>query len=150
MLIVTVLGFPNEPPHDKTNKMTVFCPVWSESSLTTWRKLGSLATHWVQSKDWSDWADAQADLSLHWAHSYFVGFVMRWLKWSRMKMFKTTSLIICYRSWHDQVIKPLPNRDFAFGYWKIQTHPKNCYDYSQIWTVLFYHRAICPKNADRI
>ena len=26
---------------------------------------------------WSDWADAQADLSLHWAHSHFVGFVMR-------------------------------------------------------------------------
>ena len=28
---------------------------------------------------WSDWADAQADLRLHWAHSHFVGFVMRWL-----------------------------------------------------------------------
>ena len=25
----------------------------------------------------SDWADAQADLSLRWAHSHFVGFVMR-------------------------------------------------------------------------
>ena len=30
----------------------------------------------------SDWADAQADLSLRWAHSHFVGFVMRWLIWS--------------------------------------------------------------------
>ena len=27
----------------------------------------------------SDWADAQADLSLRWAHSQFVGFVVRWL-----------------------------------------------------------------------
>ena len=27
----------------------------------------------------SDWADAQADLSLCWAHWSFVGFVMRWL-----------------------------------------------------------------------
>ena len=47
----------NEPRHDKTNKMSV-CPaktqislgirlVWSESSLSTWRKLGSLATHWA-------------------------------------------------------------------------------------------------------
>ena len=26
-------------------------PVWSESSLSAWRKLGSLATHWVHSKD---------------------------------------------------------------------------------------------------
>ena len=25
----------------------------------------------------SDWADAQADLSLRWAHSHFVGFVMK-------------------------------------------------------------------------
>ena len=28
---------------------------------------------------WSDWADAQADLSLRWAHSHIVGFVMRQL-----------------------------------------------------------------------
>ena len=52
-------------------------PVWSESSLSTSRKLGSLATHWAHSEDWSDWADAQADLSFCWAHSHFVGFVMR-------------------------------------------------------------------------
>ena len=26
-------------------------PVWSESSLSAWRKLGSLATYWVHSKD---------------------------------------------------------------------------------------------------
>ena len=28
---------------------------------------------------WSDWADAQADLSLCWAHTHFVGFIMSWL-----------------------------------------------------------------------
>ena len=43
-------------------------PVWSESSLSAWRKLGFLATHWAHSEDWSDWADAQANLSLRWAH----------------------------------------------------------------------------------
>ena len=36
-----------------------WCPGWSESSLSAWRKL-----------------DAQADLSLRWAHIHFVGFVM--------------------------------------------------------------------------
>ena len=41
----------------------------------------------AQRRLWSDWADAQADaqadLSLRWAHTYFVGFVMSWLKsWS--------------------------------------------------------------------
>ena len=50
-----------EPPHDKINKMTVrpaktqislgIRPVWSESSLSAWRKLGSLATYWAHSKD---------------------------------------------------------------------------------------------------
>ena len=70
-----------EPRHDKTNKMSVrpaktqislgIRPVWSESSLSAWRKLGSLATHWAHSEDWSDWADAQADLTLRWEHFLF-------------------------------------------------------------------------------
>ena len=44
-----------EPRHDKTNNVDVrpaktqislgIRPVWSESSLSAWRKLGSLATH---------------------------------------------------------------------------------------------------------
>ena len=86
----------NKPPHDKTSNVTVrpgkpqislgIRAVWSESAwasqsdqslLSTWTKLGSLATYWAHSEDWSDWADAQADLSLRWAHSHFVGFVMR-------------------------------------------------------------------------
>ena len=33
----------------------------------------------AQRRLWSDWADAQADLSLRWAHTHFVGFVMSWL-----------------------------------------------------------------------
>ena len=44
------------------------CPDWSESLLSAWRRFGSLATQKVHSKDWSDWADAQAYLSLGWAH----------------------------------------------------------------------------------
>ena len=44
----------------KTQISLGMCPVWSESSLSAWRKLGSLATHWVHSED-SD---------------HFVGFVM--------------------------------------------------------------------------
>ena len=74
---------------DKTNKMTVcpaktqislgICPVWSESSLwAQWVAKDPMLLH-ADSKDWSDWVDAQADLSLRWAHSLFVGFVMSWL-----------------------------------------------------------------------
>ena len=32
----------------------------------------------AQWRPWWDWADAQADLSLRWAHTHFVGFVMSW------------------------------------------------------------------------
>ena len=54
-----------------------------QSSLSAWRYLRSSATHWAHSKDGSDWADAQADLSLRWVHTHFVGFVMLWLTyWS--------------------------------------------------------------------
>ena len=51
----------NEPQHDKTNKVAVCIaktqislsirPVWSESLLSAWRKLRSLATHWAHSED---------------------------------------------------------------------------------------------------
>ena len=52
---------PYEPQHDKTNKMTVrpakthislgIRPVWSECSLSAWRNIGSLATHWTHTED---------------------------------------------------------------------------------------------------
>ena len=82
-----------------------------QSSLSARRKLVSLATHWAQSKAWSDWVDAHVDLSLRWAHTHFVGFVMLWL------IFRTVTGSIWlqdktapwknYRSWcilHVQVI----------------------------------------------
>ena len=43
---------------------------------------------------WLDWADAQADLSVHWAHSHIVGFVMSrlifpWYWWRKTLMVLT-------------------------------------------------------------
>ena len=50
-----------EPRHDKTKKVSVrpaktqirlgIRLVWLESSLSAWRSLGSLATHWAHSED---------------------------------------------------------------------------------------------------
>ena len=50
-----------EPPHNKTDKVAVrpaktqislgIRPVWSETSLSAWRKLESLATYWAHSED---------------------------------------------------------------------------------------------------
>ena len=62
-----------ELQHEKTNKWPVrstktqislsIRPVWSESSLSAWKKVGSLPTHWVQREDWLDCMDVQGDLS---------------------------------------------------------------------------------------
>ena len=55
-------------------------PVWSESLLSAWRKLGSLATHWAHSED-SDQTGRMPRLIWVFAGRtcHFVGFVMRWL-----------------------------------------------------------------------
>ena len=52
-----------------TVRMKKIRPVWSESSLSTWRNLGSLATNWAHSED-SDL------LGLGWAHNYAILLVL--------------------------------------------------------------------------
>ena len=78
-----------EPRHDKTNNVAVrptktqislgICPVWSEPSLSTWRNLRPLATHWAHSEDSDQTGRMPRLICLRWAHTHFVGFVMRWL-----------------------------------------------------------------------
>ena len=82
MIGLTCFVLTFELPHDKTNKMTVrpaktqislgIRPVWSVLAVR-------MKKAWVLSYRLSTqrrlWADA--DLSLRWAHSHFVGFVMR-------------------------------------------------------------------------
>ena len=66
-----------KPAHETTKKMT-YRPSEdsdqtgqltsvSEYSLSAWR-------NWVLGKDWSDWADTQADLSLRWVRRSFYWF----------------------------------------------------------------------------
>ena len=76
----------NELQHDKTNKMTCVPsknsdqPEHPPSLIRVFPvcmkkvRVLQLATHKVQSKDWSDWADVQADLSLRWVHRSFCWF----------------------------------------------------------------------------
>ena len=69
--------------HDKSNKMTCSpseysdkpghpLSLWSQSSLSAWRTLGPyslpLSAQW---RLWSDWMDAQSDMSLRWVHISF-------------------------------------------------------------------------------
>ena len=86
-------------------------PVWSESSLSAWRKLWSLATHWAHSED-SDQTGAQSDLSLRWVHSHFVGFVMR--RFILLRIYQTRFYWVC--SWAALVNATLltpPSRSFS-------------------------------------
>ena len=66
----TIYTTQNEPPNDKTNKMTVrpvktqislgSRPVCSESSLSAWKKTWVLSYPLsAQRRLWSDWPDAQ-------------------------------------------------------------------------------------------
>ena len=90
-----------EPPHDKTKEMACAPNEDSDQTGRIQRRLrsawacaqsdqSSLCAQWVgkdtsflnaDSEDWSDWADAQAGLSLRWAQTHFVGFVMSRLIW---------------------------------------------------------------------
>ena len=53
-------------------------PVWSESSLSAWRKLGSLATQWVHSEDSDQTGRIPRLIWVFAGHTgHFVGFVTR-------------------------------------------------------------------------
>ena len=70
---------------DKTNKNDLCAlqrlrSAWAsaqseQSSLSAWRSLGFLTTHWAHSEDWSNWYE-----SLHTCP--FVGFIVFWLIWT--------------------------------------------------------------------
>ena len=75
-------------------------PAWSESSLSAWRKLGSLAIHWVHSED-SDQTGRMPRLIWVFAGRtcHFVGFVMRWLKYTSNWLEICTPITGIYPSW---------------------------------------------------
>ena len=67
-------------------------PVWSESTLSAWRKLGSLATHCAHSED-SDQTGQMPRLIWVFAGrtDYFVGFVMERLSYLLKSIYSVTS-----------------------------------------------------------
>ena len=79
LLHMRIRGITNEPPHDKTNKMAcvpsdasdqpgqIFAVHIKKAQVLS----GPLST---KRRLWSDWVDAQADLSLRWAHMPFCWF----------------------------------------------------------------------------
>ena len=76
-------------------------PVWSEYSLSSWRKFGSLATHWAHSEDSGQTGRMPR---LIWVFAgricHFVGFVMRklifvWKYKYERSMPRTNCVLVC-------------------------------------------------------
>ena len=66
----------------------------------------------AQRRLWSDWADAQADLSLRWAHSHFAGFVLSRLILKYIDLHENsvsicllflTNIMFYAQNWHLQI-----------------------------------------------
>ena len=73
----------DEPGHPPSLIWRVFAVRMKKHSLAKKASFSGWVLSYLlstQRRVWSDWADAQADLSLCWVHSYFVGFVMKRLK----------------------------------------------------------------------
>ena len=68
----------------KTQIILCIRPVWSESSLSAWRNIGSSATHWAHCKD-SDQTGRMPRLIWVFAghKGHLVGFVMMWLTFGK-------------------------------------------------------------------
>ena len=125
----------------------------------------SLATHWVHREDESDWPDTQADLSLRWAQSHFVGFGMR------LNYVSVTILSMNLDLGISRLSQSLPQKTTKLWAPKevdvIILWCEQCVfivllswcNYLMVWTMCFYHTAnlpwgplyhtaMCPKDAE--
>ena len=117
-----------EPPHNKTNKIACAPSEDSDQPGHPPSLIRVFAVHMnkallrsnpliAQRRLWSDWADAQADLSLRSAHSHLVGFVMRWPTCHTKIV--SEEFIVSIGYWKKSYLKPWPYfnfyRKFASG-----------------------------------
>ena len=112
-----------EPRHDKTNKMACapsedsdqpghpacLIRVYAVRMKKAWVLRYPLS---AQRRLWSDWADGQADLSLRWAHSHNVGFLMSRLISSLY--FKCVWCMYIIAFWQSFAFKCKPCKAFIF------------------------------------
>ena len=86
-------------------------PVWSESSVSAWRKLWFLATYWVHSED-SDRTGRMPRLIWVFAGRtcHFVGFVMRRLIYEWISTFTTCQMIRNDNAFHLTFVHSLIGR----------------------------------------
>ena len=108
-----------EPRHDKTNKVSVR-PVWSESSLSAWRKLGSLVTQWAHSEDSDQTRRMFRLICLRWAHMSVCWFCHEAAQMSRLAALLVVALIWIFSGGHTS--SDILPRIF-FLHWSMNDHP---------------------------
>ena len=125
-------------------------PVWSESSLSAWRKLGSLATHWVRSED-SDQTGRMPRLIWVFAGGTLILLVLSCLGSYVFLFFFKTSFSGYFEEF---VAAEKIRRVHVFGdtvnFLNIRTTKKICYNHSKILTMRLYHRVMskrCRRNS---
>ena len=148
--ILTARMIPKEPRHDKINKMSPSpIRVFAVRMKKAWALSHPLS---AQRRLWSDWADAQADLSLRWTHTHFVCFVMSQLKYGYLRM------LLCPWARHftprkywliTQEAVPPSRYDWKIVDWDVKPQHKQK-TYAIAYTVPCTLSVICKRNYDWI
>ena len=115
-----------EPQHDKTNKLTCAPSVdydqpghppsliraFAMRSMGSWQPKASPCR---QRRLWSDWVDAQAELSLHWVHISFCWFCRTVTQlFLRLKIQFDPSLVSKDRFWNMDKVKYRTNKQVRY------------------------------------
>ena len=97
-------------------------PVWSESSLSAWRKLGSLATHWAHRED-SDqtgrmpgWSESLLGTqSLYWFCHVAAQITIAYVMWCTM----SKEILLSLLTFKFLLINSIPTEGLQSSYWNL-------------------------------
>ena len=130
-----------EPPHEKNKTKwhvrpakTQISPVWSESSLSTWRKLGSLAIHWAHSEDF-DQSGQMPRLILVFTERIIILLVLSWGGSIRFNLKQYAWHCLHFQVQHGRKVKQ-------------KSHTKLCIPYSS--TVIYIIQFTVPEFQDKL
>ena len=112
------------------------------------------ATHWAHSEVWSDWVDAQADLSLFWAHRSFSWFCHAsaqmismntcWEESTIAALQIETNYVLLYlimlfwNIWHVKIYLKWPNISVEYGLgwqWPTLHNTFTVFEWAYLWGV---------------
>ena len=124
-------------------------PIWSESSLSAWRKFGSsCATHWAHSEDSDQTGRMPRQIWVFAGRTcHFVGFVMRWLMRKLMVSTRKTGLSSPPRNIMSDYECIYMYLYFTFE-WNVSTRPER-WRVFRIVTSLSQRRLLCT-GADSV